>query len=146
AGGATGNVIGGAGGNTISGNAGPGVSLSGTGTASNTVSNNKIGTDSTGTIAHANGADGIMIAAGARAIVIQDNVISANAGNGMSIDGVSASGIRIRGNRIGLNNAGTAVLGNAFDGVRITGGGHGNIIGGTTPAERNLISGNRQNG
>ena len=143
AGGATDNVIGGAAGNTISGNSGPGVSLTGAGTASDTVSNNKIGTDPTGTIAHANGADGIMIAAGARAIVVQDNVISANAANGVSIDGTSVSGVRVVGNRIGLNAAGTAALGNVFDGVRITGGAHGNTVGGTTAAARNLIGGNR---
>src|SRR5262249_34949741 len=108
--GAMGNVIGGTAANTISGNTGPGVAITGIATGNDTVSNNMIGTDPTGAAAHGNGTDGIMIAAGAHTITVLGNVISANAGNGLSIDGVFATGISVRGNRIGLNAAGTTAL------------------------------------
>ena len=49
------------------------------------------------------------------------------------------------GNYIGTNAAGTAQLGNDRQGIYINGS-SGNVIGGTTAAERNVISGNRLRG
>lgn len=46
------------------------------------------------------------------------------------------------GNYIGLNSSGTAALGSQAVGVDIARGAHDNIIGGSTPGERNIISGN----
>ena len=65
---------------------------------------------------------------------------------GILIDGVTALGVTnnvIAGNFIGTNSAGSQALGNG-DGVEITA--PGNIVGGTTPAARNLISGNTSRG
>ena len=48
----------------------------------------------------------------------------------------------IRGNFIGINAAGTAAAKSAYDGFFINNGSGNNIVGGTTPAARNVISGN----
>ena len=54
-------------------------------------------------------------------------------------------GNRVIGNYIGTDVTGAADLGNTSDGVIISQAPN-NIIGGTTAGERNLISGNDQNG
>src|SRR5262249_35131137 len=46
------------------------------------------------------------------------------------------------GNYLGTNAAGTAGLGSQLFGVLVSGGPSGNLIGGTTAAARNVISGN----
>ena len=71
---------------------------------------------------------------------IEQNVLSGNVNAGLLI---RSHGNVIRGNKIGTNAAGTAAQPNLFG---ITIGGTGNIIGGTTAAERNVISGNAQSG
>ena len=60
--------------------------------------------------------------------------------NGLSVGGTSIS---IKNNYIGTNIFGTRALPNK-NGIKVWGGGM--IIGGSTAAERNLISGNTQNG
>jgi Ca2+-binding RTX toxin-like protein len=67
------------------------------------------------------------------------------AANGASVDAPNAAGAVIQGNRIGTNAAGTAAVANGGPGVRISGSA-GNTVGGTTPAARNVISGNTGNG
>ena len=52
----------------------------------------------------------------------------------------------IRGNYLGTNVSGTAPFGNRSFGINIQGGTGGNTIGGTTIADRNLISGNGNTG
>jgi hypothetical protein len=108
-------------GNSIVDNAGNGVSVLATNNGSD-YSNNTVG----GTTAGAG------------------NVISGNSGDGVLIDG--ASGISIAGNYIGTNATGSAALPNNGNGVVISDGASNNTIGGTTPAARNIISGNAANG
>ena len=48
----------------------------------------------------------------------------------------------MRGNFIGTTTAGTAALGNSTGGILLTTGATNNVIGGTTAAARNVISGN----
>jgi uncharacterized repeat protein (TIGR01451 family) len=71
---------------------------------------------------------------------IEQNVLSGNVNAGLLI---RSNGNVVRGNKIGTNAAGTAAQPNLFG---ITIGGTFNIIGGTTPAARNIISGNTQGG
>jgi hypothetical protein len=140
--GANGNTIGGAAGNTISGNTSSGVAFTGAGTASNVLSNNKIGTTGSGTFTRPNGMDGVRIMAGAKMITVAGNLISGNDGDGVFLSGAGVTGNVVKGNIIGLNATGTDALGNALNGVRISEGAASNTIGGTAVADRNVLSGN----
>lgn len=60
---------------------------------------------------------------------------------GIQIVGTNAQNNTITGNYIGCNYNGTDTLGNTY-GIEVLPGPHNNIIGGTTLAERNIISGN----
>jgi hypothetical protein len=137
--------------NVISGNGNSGVGIFRGGASENVVSGNYIGTNVTGTTALGNHFSGVDITeaslntiggtvAGAR------NVISGNDGNGImiaysgSVTSTPASRNVVAGNYIGTNAAGTADLGNAWEGVAVLG--TENTIGGTTSAARNVISGN----
>ena len=71
------------------------------------------------------------------------NLISANGISGVLID-AGATAIVVQGNLIGTSGSGNAALGNANDGVEITTA--GNTIGGTTTGAGNLVSGNGYNG
>jgi hypothetical protein len=155
--GAPGNTIGGttsAARNVISGNNSDGIYITGSGGTGNLVQGNFIGTDVNGTAAIGNGqgtaGTGVHItnasnntvggtAAGAR------NILSGNRVRGVEISGSSGTGNLVQGNFIGTDVNGTAALGNATavggSGVYINGVDN-NTIGGTTAAERNVISGN----
>ena len=72
---------------------------------------------------------------------IANNVISGNGGSGIAVRGAYYN--TIRANKIGTNPAGTAALPNGGDGIDVyESGSHDNIIGGSTLADRNVISGN----
>ena len=62
-------------------------------------------------------------------------------GDGIYIYGDTV-GNRIEGNFIGTDPTGTIDRGNTDDGVNIFDGASENVVGGTTPAARNVISGN----
>ena len=72
------------------------------------------------------------------------NVISGNSASGVEVSLNGATGNLIKGNFIGTNAEGTGALGNG-SGVRIASA-IGTIIGGTTPSERNVISGSSADG
>jgi hypothetical protein len=84
---------------------------------------------------------GIQVAGGGH--VIEGNVVSGN-GTGISIVN-STTPVTVRGNFLGLNAAGTAAVPNV-NGVLLTNNSHDNIVGGSTPEERNVISGNTEHG
>jgi CSLREA domain-containing protein len=65
-------------------------------------------------------------------------------GEGIDISGDSVAN-RIEGNFIGTDPTGTLDKGNSDDGVNVFDGASENVVGGTTPAARNLISGNSCN-
>jgi len=83
--------------------------------------------------------DGLTIAASASGTAISGLAINRFTGDGISML-VGSNGNVVAGNFIGTNAAGTVGLGNQDSGVYVLG--DGNTIGGTTPAARNLISGN----
>lgn len=131
--------------NVISANAGAGVRITGQAARGNTVANNLIGIDTTGTAALANGTDGVLIdnapgntiggtAASAR------NVISGNTRVGVRITGGGSTGNLVRANFIGTRVDGMGRLGNGSHGVLIEDAANGNAIGGTTAALGNTIA------
>src|SRR5438105_928762 len=141
----TGTTIGGtsaAARNVISGNSMDGILIS-TSSSNNQIQGNFVGTNVSGTVALANGGNGVTISSGSNNViggtsVGVGNIISGNTGSGVAVSG--GSGTSIIGNVIGLNAAGTASVGNAVAGVIITGGSA--TVGGTAAGSRNVISGN----
>ncbi len=144
-------------GNVISGNGGAGIK-----TVQNTavlIEGNIFGLDATGKVAVGNVGAGVElapnygvevsagptvggIASGAR------NIISGNAGNGISFDGeIAGYGVQdavVEGNYIGTDISGTVALGNTGEGIEfaLTGDTFGNTIGGAAAGAANVISGN----
>jgi CSLREA domain-containing protein len=138
--------------NVISGNDENGVYIYGSGTTSNTISGNYIGTDATGTVDLGNSWVGVFIGGGSEDNVIggdtaaERNVISGNDQRGVYITHSGTTSNTISGNYIGTDATGTVDLGNSWNGVFIASGSHGNVIGGDTAAERNVVSGNDWDG
>ncbi len=161
--GAAGNTIGGltatpgtGAGNLISGNTGAGITISDTGTSGNTVEGDLIGTKAGGTSPLANGTDGVVVQTNAAANTIGGtaagarNVISGNAVTGVYIANTSAANY-VQGNDIGTDVTGTASVPNLGGGAGGAGGvfigfANNQVIGGTTAAARNVISGNTGQG
>jgi titin len=153
--GASNNTIGGdtpAERNLISGNNLNGVFIQGTNVSGNIVSGNYIGTDAAGTSDLANTSDGVRIGEDASNNTIggdapgEGNVISGNNAYGVRIYSEGSDGNIVSGNLIGLDYSGSIAVGNYHSGVSITGGADDTVIGGDTPAERNVICGNGGDG
>ena len=135
---------------------GNGVFVRGDGAGGSVIKGNFIGTDPTGTLDLGNGGDGVRIESSDNLIggppeVGEDihapqNVISGNGGNGVFVDGetTTATGNIISNNHIGTDADAQEDLGN-FHGVFISDA-PGNLVGGTTNAARNTISGNDHHG
>lgn len=75
--------------------------------------------------------------------VVRGLVVNNSRGSGVSIE--SGSGNRIEGNFLGTDASGTRARGNFAFGAQVDGGGD-NTIGGSSPFQRNLISGNESFG
>ena len=144
------NVIGGtspAQRNVISGNS-SGIAISG---AHNLVKGNYIGTDATGAKAFPPtgsglGGWGIDMLSGAMSDAVGNVIGGVEPGAGNVISGNEAGGVNavapgtvVQGNRIGTDAAGAAALGN---GVGVVASSANVVVGGTTAAARNVISGN----
>ena len=82
----------------------------------------------------------LILASVANGSTIRGLVLNRAGSSGILVSGID--GAVIEGNFIGTNPAGTAGLGNAFAGILLNTGAANVTIGGTTPAARNLISGN----
>lgn len=137
--------------NLLSNNGDTGVYMLGADVTNNVVSGNFIGTDISGTLDWGNAEGGVVIDEGSFNLIggittTQRNLISGNDGNGVGIKSTGAASNTVSGNFIGTDATGTAILGNSRDGVVIRVGAIHNVIGGHTPGERNLISGNEENG
>ncbi len=110
------------------------------------VDGNHVGLDASGT-ASGNGVTGVFINSATLNVVggsdfANRNVISGHPSAGVLVSG--GDGNAIRGNFIGTNPAGEAALGNTY-GVYLTAS-NNDVVGGTAPSERNVISGNTQSG
>ena len=68
------------------------------------------------------------------------NVVAGNGQRGLLLNGGGASGNVITGNYIGTDSSGLAARGNGAWGIDLIGAGSGNIIGGDTVAEANVIA------
>jgi parallel beta-helix repeat protein len=164
--------------NVISGNGGNGISFHGS--SGSTLVDNRIGTDATGTTAIPNGGNGIWLTnssngneIGGTAFVdtttgaINDptgdkgtvtpvfvvpplgNLISGNGQNGILIDSNSQRNI-LNGNFVGTTADGNGAIGNALDGVAISGSNNNSLIGcqfiNNPFVYYNVLSGNGANG
>lgn len=113
----------------------------------NTIKGNFFGTNDTGTAAAATNSIDIAISGFATHNTIggpkegEKNIIS-NSDRALDIASNSAAYNVVAGNYIGTDVTGTKAIPNTSWGVLIEVGGRNNIIGGTTPEERNIISGN----
>jgi parallel beta-helix repeat protein len=135
--------------NVISGNAGNGVTIEGG--SGNTIEGNYIGTTADGMSGLRNDGAGVSIVDSSNNLIggtvsTARNVISGNdllyaKSPGISISGPLSTGNRVAGNFVGLAADGATPVGNGI-GVIVQGTPKGNVIGGTTDAERNVISGN----
>jgi titin len=136
--------------NVIYGNGFCGVSISGGYAQNNTVSGNFIGIDELGN-ARGNGSSGVYLyfvqnnTIGGNAYE-EHNVIAANGRHGIEI--IDAQNNTIANNYIGTDIYGIASggFGNVQDGIRLDLASTGNIIGGATTDERNLIYNNGGHG
>jgi CSLREA domain-containing protein len=147
------NVIGGtqeAARNVISGNEADGIFIWGVGgpAVDDQVLGNYIGTDASGTVDRGNLLAGVEIEKAEENVVGgttpgSRNLISANDNAGILLQ--EGRGHEVSGNYIGLDQSGTAILGNAQEGIRVLGS-RENTIGGATEAARNVISANGGDG
>jgi hypothetical protein len=132
--------------NLISGNSN-GVFIS-NGATQNLIKENYVGTNATGQSALGNNFSGIVVN-GSPSNIIQGNVVSGNLGNqsfsaGVSLVGNSATNNVVKGNLIGTDKDGLTAIPNQREGIIIRA--PGNIIGGISSDDQNIISGNTLNG
>jgi hypothetical protein len=136
----------------VSNNRGNGIEISGEATGVQ-VAEVIIGMNTDGMVAFPNGGNGVLIAGNAHdnAIggfvrsIIPRNIISSNVGNGVAITGTAHNNI-VANSFIGTIVDGRAAAGNNGSGILLGAGTFSNVIGGTDPTFRNLISGNLGNG
>ena len=120
-----------------------------------TIAGDFLGTDPSGRQDRGNRLAGLSLTDSARNTiggtgVGQRNLISGNDLQGVHIEGDRSVANRVVGNLVGTTISGDTALGNGTelylgDGIRVEGG-RFNVIGGRTPAERNVVSGNFDDG
>lgn len=147
--GASANIIGGpnaAQRNIISGNGGSGIIINANSNA-NQIVGNFIGTNITGRTAVAHQSHGVFISGSNN--VVSNNLISGNLSNGIGVNGANTipapTANVIQGNLIGTDASGASAIPNAAAGVSIFQAAN-TLIGGGAVAQRNIISGNTQQG
>jgi trimeric autotransporter adhesin len=135
---------------------GIGITITGSESYGNTIIGNFIGTDITGTQSIPNVRGGIFMLFGANNNLIgtdavgEGNLISGNGfygiylQGGVGIDPVTSNSFK--GNFIGVDITGNVALSNGRGIMMLTGEINSNIIGGTTPNSKNVISGNSSAG
>ena len=114
-----------------------GVVVSGAASVNNRIAGNYIGTDKTGTKSLSNGSSGVELDASGNTIG-PGNLISGNGNYNVEVRGANNV---VQGNYIGTDASGAKSV-NGLSGFGVSISGTNNIVGGTTPAARNVISGN----
>ena len=120
-----------------------GVGIHGSGTDGNVVSGN---------IIISNDFHGVYVYGSAQNNIVggdsegERNLISGNHKDGVRIHGTGTNGNTVAGNYIGTASDGDSAIPNVENGVQITFGAQGNVIGGDTTGTGNLISGNTLSG
>jgi parallel beta-helix repeat protein len=127
--------------NIISGNSKSGVYIHGTGTDSNLVWYNYIGTVQSGTSAAGNANSGVIVTAGAQDNIIQDNLISGNLQHGVYLSGSGTDNNFVRLNIVGADAAVTKLIPNGWHNVAVYDGASSNWIGTISPPWGNVIVG-----
>ena len=131
------------------------VVLYGRGAHHNTIAGNFVGTDAAGNFAYPTirtYGDGVMMENGANNNSVggtspaDRNVVSGNARRGVVMKGAGTSYNRVINNIVGLGPAGNKRLANIRHGIDVNTGSTNNRIGGTQPGERNVVSGNTDDG
>jgi titin len=149
------NIIGGAApgaGNLISGNRAFGIILSDDRSTGNLVQGNYIGTTADGSAALGKQLTGVYVGASNTTVggtaPGAGNLISGNGSEGVYLSGVT--GLVVQGNFIGTDATGTVAVANGYngngDGLIVSFGGSGIVIGGSAPGAGNVISGNHRYG
>ena len=131
--------------NIISGNSSYGIEVVGSGSAGNSISGNYIGVDASGTKELSNawsGGSAVGLERGANANLVQGNVIVIVTTNRQCIViyDPGSSYNTIVGNLLGTDASGKVALGSVVGAINVGGGASFNRIGGTTPADRNVIA------
>ncbi|HCV42810.1 MAG TPA: hypothetical protein DGH68_04960, partial [Bacteroidetes bacterium] len=135
--------------NVLSGNALHGIQLTGGTAGRNVVQGNFIGVNAAGTGALGNAQVGVAIFGSTLPDTIGGtdpgarNILSGNGFEGIYVD-ASVAGTLIQGNYLGTDVTGSVRVGNGYEGIQLEG--PRTIIGGTTFAERNVLSGNGNSG
>jgi hypothetical protein len=126
--------------NIVSGNTGFGIAIS-NGSSTNTIQNNYIGIGRDGISVIGNSSDGVSVLNASA--VVTNNVVSCNGGNGLNFE--NNTSVTLNGNKIGTDIYGTISKGNFLCGVRMLAS-HNVTVGGSAISDRNVISGNKQDG
>jgi hypothetical protein len=144
--------------NVISGNNGYGINVSRfccTGDESpitnNVIQGNYVGVSAAGDAAIANVFEGVRLSSVNSNVPVTNNlvggtapgagnVVSGNGQGGVTLDGSHVANNTVQGNFIGTDATGSYALANHGNGVAVTG--PNNLIGGSAPGARNVISGN----
>jgi YVTN family beta-propeller protein len=129
--------------NIISGNGWSGVDIHFSISENNYIQGNYIGLNADGSATIGNSQEGIVVDEATSNWII-GNYISGNDGNGILLQN-DANYNKIEGNHIGTDINGTVPLGNGAAGIRLESA-HGNRIGNSIFSERNIISGNQNQG
>jgi parallel beta-helix repeat protein len=129
--------------NVISGNTTDGVCISGSGAVENIVELNMIGiTEGNQPLGNKN--NGVRLTQNCSLNTLLNNVISANLFAGVEIS--SAFSNFIQNNMIGTDKLGKDAMGNQADGIVLQSTAHGNLVGGSTLEQGNIIAANEGNG
>lgn len=142
--GGSGHRLGKGGRNVISGNIYGGVLISGP--VSNLLfQGNYVGVASNGTRAVGNSSGVLVYNAQGDGIVISNNVVSGNHGDGLSLLNCMMTNVSVGGNIIGMSASGFTTVSNNGNGILMIR--FGNVqIGGNSASSRNVISGNNHHG